>query len=134
MRAIIIEDSPECMMLYTSFLELMFGDIEIEKQSHGLDGFNRVMEQKFSFIWTDLCMPYLGGASLIDKIRNMSMINRDTLVFAVSGDQDQLDALENAGYDNIILLQKPLSFESFQREISKHFVGRQHPNEYKMAG
>lgn len=119
MRAIIVEDSPECLELYEAFLLSVFQDIIVEKESNGLDGINKIMENKYNFIWTDLNMPYMGGIGLIENIRSYSSVNKDTFIFVASGDEDLLGKLRSKSFTNMIILEKPVTIQEFRKVVSE---------------
>ena len=103
LNALYVEDDTLLREEMTTFLEVFFKSVETaENGQEGLDKYNH---NTYDVVFTDLNMPIMGGAEMIQKIHE---INPDQKIIAISAynDADTLLELIRSGTSSFIL--KPI--------------------------
>ena len=91
---------------------------QVDAVKNGEEALNKLCHQKYDLLITDIVMPHLNGAELIEKIR---LLNPDIPVMVVSGKLNEplIDELKESGVQYI--LPKPINPSRFRKTIEKIF-------------
>lgn len=105
-RVLCVDDDRE--MLDVVQKHLSFLDCEVVPVSSGLTALERVREDRFDLVFTDLLMPEVGGLKLLAAVKE---VRPETEVIILTGFADvdsAIEAMKLGAYD---YLQKPLNFD-----------------------
>lgn len=122
LKVLFIDDEEEIRKSTSSFLEKFFGDLYICKDGkEGLEVFKESFEdpskKDFDVIITDIKMPKIDGAQMIDEIKKLK--NDIYTVFITACREDETHTKQSDVY-----IKKPLSYDDIifiMEEIKKHF-------------
>lgn len=106
-RILLVEDDRVAIHLYSYRLELE--GLDVVQVSNGIEAMERLRQQPFSAMVTDLLMPGMSGLQLIRQIRSSGEPWCDLPILVLSAsrnEQDQMDAFR-AGADDF--MSKPVS-------------------------
>ena len=80
-KILIVEDTEETCDILTILLELKGYDVVVAKD--GVDGLEKVRNQRPDLIITDIQMPHMDGSAMIKKLRRLPMC-RDLPIVAIT--------------------------------------------------
>ncbi|MGH1363815.1 MAG: response regulator [Calditrichia bacterium] len=85
---------------------------------NGEEALNKLLQQRFDLLITDLVMPRLGGVELIEKIRQ---VNQELPIMVVSGNLGArvIKQIKAMGVD--LMLPKPIKPAQFRKVIGQVF-------------
>lgn len=115
-NVLIIDDEEDIRDVMESALELNDLDLNIYKAIDGVDGLNKIRNQKFDLIITDLNMPRMSGKELIQEIKNIHKDYRPTNIIVASGFVKKQMLKDTAG--GISIIKKPFTIEDLNRYVS----------------
>ncbi|MFI3121791.1 MAG: response regulator [Methylococcaceae bacterium] len=120
LRVVIVEDSPELLMLYQLNMMDWTIPIEIITANDGFEGLIRVGAYKPHMLITDLNMPNMNGFQMIQAIRNDPEY-AETDIIVVSG--LQLSDIQSRGNlpEAIPILGKPIPFKQLEKLVHNKY-------------
>jgi CheY-like chemotaxis protein len=111
-KILLVEDNPHLMELYEYVMrKLAKSDqlkIEVAIAKDGHDALQRVLNENFDLVVTDLFMPVLDGFALIKKLRENPKTEHIPVVAISAGGADAQEQAKNAGAS--VYLRKPVRF------------------------
>ena len=115
-RALIIEDESEIQNILSDVLKLECGFEIVDSAFDGLDGYLKIMTEKYDIICLDQKMPYCNGTEVLMALRNKDGINKNTTVLFISAFLPQIpeDLRKSEG---TFYLEKPIDFTRFIRYV-----------------
>lgn len=113
-RILIIDDEkPIRDLLISTFKKYYY---YVDEAENGEEGFNKIQENYFDIIISDVDMPIMDGIEMFEKItKNNILFNKETLIF-ISG------SLKNSVFfeiNNLKFIQKPFLLETIKEEVTK---------------
>ncbi|HAO21161.1 MAG: hypothetical protein BWK80_31960 [Desulfobacteraceae bacterium IS3] len=114
-RILIVEDNPFNRKLLQTILEQE--GFVVEECKNGKEAIERLKEEKFSLIFTDLLMPGMDGFETIRRIRDMGIATPIVTTSSMNSKQDRQRCLE-AGADDF--LPKPIQTEQIRELLKKY--------------
>lgn len=85
---------------------------------NGEEALNKLLQERFDLLITDLVMPRLGGVELISKVRQ---VNLDLPIMVVSGNLGNRIIKEIREMDVHFVLPKPIKPAQFRKVIEQVF-------------
>lgn len=119
-KVLVAEDDELNRMVIKEMLSIVLPDIEVEIVVDGMKAYEKLKENRYDLILTDIDMPELNGRELLKKVKGE--LNLDTPIvsvtaFAVTGDKERL-MME--GFDDY--LSKPIDMNKLE-EVVKKYLG-----------
>lgn len=117
-RRILVVDDSATMRMYISMTIIKFASgISITEAVNGADALEKMRDQEFDLVLTDMMMPVMDGAGLIDGIRRS--LNRTTpiIIITTRGEERERNAGLSSGANGYIT--KPLKVHELREAVSK---------------
>ncbi len=114
---LIVEDDPQTLKLYKSFITAEFPDSEIMEAENGFEALNLTNEKIPSMIITDNDMPLMNGAQMIEVFQKNSLL-KNIPVIVITGDNDENTKEIYSNLGVFSLLSKPIKKEILIEEIN----------------
>ncbi len=114
---ILIVDDEEIIKDSLSFILKKEG-YEVEESSNGKEAYDKIVEKPFSLVITDLEMPVMKGAELIEKIVKLDIQTSIIVITAYGSLDTAIAALRNGASDYIL---KPIDFDELLIKVNKLF-------------
>jgi len=114
MSILIVEDDILLQEQLKTFLSRFFKYIDVA--NNGLEALEKYGKNKYSLIFTDLTMPFMGGEELTRRIKAINE-SQHIMVLSAHSESDKLIQLVNIGIDGYLL--KPLDITSVLKQITK---------------
>lgn len=107
-KALILDDSPTILSYHTSLVE-SFG-FEVETASNGMEALEKVLENHYDLILSDINMPVMDGFEFVKKLRKYSEYEDTPIVFItiLDSQSDKTKSLLSGG--NLYIV-KPIDTE-----------------------
>ena len=105
LNVLIVEDELALRESFQFLLQNLFA--EVDTAEDGQEALNKMDEQDYDIVLTDLSMPRMSGLRLVDTIRKKS---QSQIVVAISAHDDEEFSEALAPY-NVKLLTKPLEMD-----------------------
>lgn len=113
LKAIIIDDEPDCCESLATLLERFCPEVQIASTSYsGAEALTAILEIKPHLIFLDIEMPYMNGFELLEKL---PVIDFD-VIFTTSYDQYAIKAFRFSALDYLL---KPIDREELQKAVQK---------------
>ncbi len=114
-KYLLVDDEPDIRDILRTYLnDLGIGDTQITEAIDGDDAFQKIQENKFDYIFTDIVMPNMDGHELLEKIQMLKK-DRPSKVFVLTGTVG--DGLDSMPVDEV--LQKPFNIKDIQRLLKR---------------
>lgn len=120
MKVLICDD--DIMIRKAIEFKLSRENYELEFASDGKAAAERVREEEFDLIISDLLMPYIGGLEMINLVRNELKRNTPIIVLSRLGDEETVLEAFNLGADDY--LTKPFNPNELLIRIKKILINR----------
>jgi CheY-like chemotaxis protein/anti-sigma regulatory factor (Ser/Thr protein kinase) len=114
-RILIVEDNPFNRKMLQTLLEQE--GFAVEECKNGKEAIERLKEEHFSLIFTDLLMPGMDGFETIRRIRDMGIATPIVTTSSMNSKQDRQRCLE-AGADDF--LPKPIQTDQIRELLKKY--------------
>lgn len=103
---LIVDDAPTVRRVLSLILQQK--GFNVVAAVNGREALQRLSETPFDVLITDINMPEINGIDLVTRLRaDKNHTNMAIIMLTASEDEDQKEAIENAGAD--ALLKKPVS-------------------------
>jgi len=113
-KILIIDDNIELLeSLELFFLEKGF---EVWKETHGSEGFNRLIEVKPDVAIIDVRLPDVDGISILEKIKNSALDTKSIIITAFQDMETTVKAIKFGAYDYV---HKPIDIEELNAIVEK---------------
>jgi two-component system chemotaxis response regulator CheY len=89
-KILIVEDSSTMRLFIRMFLRGLQG-ISITEATDGLDGLEKMSNEKFDLVITDINMPRLDGLQLIESIREKMRLKIPIIVLTTKGEENDVE-------------------------------------------
>ena len=86
-------------------------DVTFDTAENGQEAFEKIQQNHYDLIVTDINMPILNGLDLIDKIRNILDLHIPVYIMSAHTEQRYLDRAKELEVENYIM--KPFDFINF---------------------
>ncbi len=114
-KSILIVDDEEVMR---EFLTEVLEDFVITKACDGEEAVEKIKEEKFDLIITDMKMPGISGEEVVKFIRKESP---ETQIIVISGYSSLSSVSNTLGHGVSAFLSKPFTIKQIRAEIEKIF-------------
>ncbi len=111
---LVVDDEPEMRIALSKAISI--GGYNVESASDGSEAINKVKENCFDLVLSDVMMPKMDGVSLLNKVKTFSPETSVVLITAHGSVENAVAAMKK-GADDYIL--KPFSFEILNKVIKK---------------
>ena len=112
-KAIIVDDEPDCCDVLVLLLEKYCPEIQIEAVCHsGHEALIVLSKQRVQLVFLDIEMPHMNGFELLERLQPSDM----GLIFTTSYDQYALKAIRFSALDYLL---KPIDKEELQAAVKK---------------
>ncbi len=118
MKILLVEDEEFNLMVLEEMIKIFYPDIEIVTALNGKLGFEKVSQESFDLILSDVNMPVMDGYELIQKIRSELGVQTPVIAataFAIQGDKEKLLL---AGFDNYV--SKPIDINELEQVLKQY--------------
>lgn len=105
MRILVCEDN--IMMSKAIEHKLRSEDYTIDVATDGNQACEKLDQNSYDLVMTDLLMPFLGGLELVNRIRNIMKLKVPIIILSAMGDEDTIIEAFKLGADDYIT--KPFS-------------------------
>jgi putative nucleotidyltransferase with HDIG domain len=113
-KILIVEDEADHLSLLTDIFTL--SGYLVTPTSNGKDAVEKLANQEFSVVVTDIMMPEMNGLELLEKIK---ALNNDLPVIVITGHGNidlAVEAMKKGAFD---FLKKPVSIKNINEKITK---------------
>jgi CheY-like chemotaxis protein len=121
MPILVVDDNEFIRASMMKFLET--NKYKVVGAKNGADAMDKLREQTFAMVITDVLMPETDGFELIDFIRGYDEPVKSTPVIAISGGGRTIDAgaaLASLEEKADVILKKPFSKKDLLEDVAKH--------------
>lgn len=115
-RILIIEDELSIAELERDYLEMSGFEVEIE--TTGDEGLERVMSEEFDLVILDLMLPNVDGFNICKKIRK----EKNIPIIMVSAKKDDIDKIRGLGLGADDYITKPFSPSELVARVKAHLA------------
>ena len=113
LKAIIIDDEPDCCESLATLLERFCPEVQIASTCYsGAEALIAILEIKPHLIFLDIEMPYMNGFELLEKLPAVDF----DVIFTTSYDQYAIRAFRFSALDYLL---KPIDREELQKAVQK---------------
>jgi two-component system, OmpR family, response regulator VicR len=105
MRILVIEDDEMVRMVIEH--KLKKEEYDVDHASDGKQGADKIRENTYDLILTDLLIPFFSGLELINLVRNQLKLNTPIIVLSLLSNEDTIIEAFKLGADDY--LTKPFS-------------------------
>ncbi|MDC7124990.1 MAG: response regulator, partial [Spirochaetales bacterium] len=119
-QILIVDDSLSTREIEKSILEV--ADFNVSLAVDGIDALDKIKEQYFHLIITDIQMPRMDGITLIENIRRQEKYKDTPVIVVSSEDQDTLEQQVDAAGGNAIINKNDFDRGSLLEKV-KEFIG-----------
>ena len=113
LKAIIIDDEPDCCESLATLLERFCPEVHIASTCYsGAEALAAILEIKPHLIFLDIEMPYMNGFELLEKLPAIDF----DVIFTTSYDQYAIKAFRFSALDYLL---KPIDREELQKAVQK---------------
>jgi two-component system LytT family response regulator len=120
-KAIIIDDEPDCCEVLTILLEKHCPDVKVMATCHSAEeGIAAITHHAPQLVFLDIEMPHMNGFKLLEALPSINF----EIIFTTSYDQYAIKAIRFSALDYLL---KPIDREELQSAISKATKRLQHP-------
>jgi len=92
MRILIAEDEEYNQIVVQAMVELLYPDVSIEMVGNGFEALEKLKNERFDLLLSDVDMPIMNGYDLVNEIKKMGLTLPliSVTAFAISGDKEKL--------------------------------------------
>ena len=120
-KAIIIDDEPDCCEVLTILLEKHCPEIKVVSTCYSAEqGIAAIMDNAPQLVFLDIEMPHMNGFKLLEALPSINF----EIIFTTSYDQYAIKAIRFSALDYLL---KPIDREELQAAIAKAAKRLQHP-------
>ncbi len=112
-RVLVVEDDNEVRSMLSDYLTFL--GYQTDTAADGLEGLNRIKEQTYDLVITDIAMPYVSGIGIISILKKN---HPDIPVIAITGygyHAEELAQEKNADF----IMGKPFDVQKLKEAIKK---------------
>ncbi|WP_054689485.1 sigma-54-dependent transcriptional regulator [Desulfosarcina cetonica] len=113
-KVLFVDDDQQILSIVQQFLSRC--GFAVETESSGLKAIERVRNQHFSVVFSDLIMPEINGMELLRRIKEASPETEVIIVSGYGTIESAIEAMRLGSYD---FLQKPINFDRFKILIER---------------
>ena len=116
-RVLVAEDDELNKIVISEMLSMLSPELEVVVVNDGVEAFEKLQQENFDLLLTDIDMPNMDGRTLLKKVKDSLKKNIPIVsvtAFAVTGDRERL-LME--GFDDYI--SKPLNMEELNRVLKR---------------
>ena len=115
-RVILTDDDEDVAMSLAALLQFELSpQVNVVVAHDGLEALDEVARVPSPMaVVLDMSMPGMSGLEAASAIRQSSLPSRDTVLVAVSGDENMLDRARRSGYFQMVQ-RKPIDFDALLR-------------------
>jgi DNA-binding NtrC family response regulator len=126
LRVLIVDDDPALLQALPETLRLRMGGVVVETANSAASALDRIVEEEFDAIVTDIKMPGMDGLELLAEIRARRP-GTPTLIITGHGENELVVRALRGGASDFI--QKPIDRDYFvaalYRAVREHVLSRQ---------
>ncbi len=126
-KILFVDDDPQILAIVEQFLARCGFDITTE--SNGLKAIEKVKNDQYSVMFTDLMMPDISGMELLKQVKAVSPATEVIVVSGYGTIESAIEAMKLGSYD---FLQKPINFDRFRILIERIIEKRRLTEENQM--
>lgn len=118
MKILLVEDEEFNLVVLEEMIKIFYPDIEVFTAPNGKVGLQKLSEEEFQLVLSDVNMPVMDGYEMIEKARkelNLKIPVVATTAFAIQGDKEKLLL---AGFDDYI--SKPIDIGVLETTLAKY--------------
>lgn len=120
-RILVVDDSATMRMFISMSIKKVLAVVSITEAVNGIDAIEKMKNQDFDLVLTDMVMPEMDGAQLISKIRGSLNKNIPIVIITTKGEEKDRNLGLSLGADGYIT--KPLSCQELKDTVSKFLMG-----------
>lgn len=112
---LIVEDDPNTLLAVTSMLEVV-GHEEVRSANNGVDGLERLREERPDLMFLDLMMPRMDGLEVLRELRKGSAPRpRHIVVMSAHANANDREGVKELGADQF--LAKPFTLAQLEQVL-----------------
>jgi two-component system LytT family response regulator len=120
-RAIIIDDEPDCCEVLTMLLVRHCPEVKVDAICYSAEeALDAIQKHSPQLVFLDIEMPHMNGFELLEKLPTINF----EIIFTTSYDQYAIKAIRFSALDYLL---KPIDREELQLAVSKASTRLQHP-------
>jgi CheY-like chemotaxis protein len=115
-RILVVEDEPDLLALLSDQLSMLGHEVLVA--TDGLQGLRLARENRPDLLLTDVIMPFMDGAEMLEQIRSHDETRHlPVIAFSALTDKRTQARLESLGINSF--LPKPYSFQELEERIQE---------------
>jgi CheY-like chemotaxis protein len=118
-KILVVDDSATMRMLITMSIKKLLAGINVTQAVNGVDAIEKLKNQDYNLVITDMNMPEMDGAQLIREIRGTLKKDMPIIIVTTQGNEGDRDMGLSLGANGY--LTKPVDMNSL-KEIARKFL------------
>jgi CheY-like chemotaxis protein len=118
-KILVVDDSATMRMLITMSIKKLLAGINVTQAVNGVDAIEKLKNQDYHLVITDMNMPEMDGAQLIREIRGTLKKDMPIIIVTTQGNEGDRDMGLSLGANGY--LTKPVDMNSL-KEIAREFL------------
>lgn len=116
-RVLVVDDSATMRMYISITLRKLISGVSVSEAVNGADALRKMQEKDFDLVLTDMMMPEMDGAQLIDNIRRSLRRTTPIVVITTRGEERERDSGLAQGANGYIT--KPVNVHELKEAVRK---------------
>ncbi len=115
-KSILLVDDSRAVRQLVKFMISRHIDSDIQEAGDGVEAVDKIKDQDFDLVITDINMPNMDGLSLVKKVREEMDLKVPIIIVTTMGKEQDRDAGLNMGANSYVT--KPIQAPELMREVT----------------
>ena len=115
-KSILLVDDSRAVRQLVKFMISRHIDSDIQEAGDGVEAVDKIKDQDFDLVITDINMPNMDGLSLVKKVREEMDLKVPIIIVTTMGKEQDRDAGLNLGANSYVT--KPIQAPELMREVT----------------
>ena len=115
-KSILLVDDSRAVRQLVKFMISRHIDSDIQEAGDGVEAVDKIKDQDFDLVITDVNMPNMDGLSLVKKVREEMDLKVPIIIVTTMGKEQDRDAGLNLGANSYVT--KPIQAPELMREVT----------------
>ena len=114
-KVLIIEDNEINMKLFSDLLTAK--GFEVDKSFDGLEGYNKIKDNKYDLLILDIQLPSLNGFQILEKLENEKIEQPKTLIVSAFAMENEINIAKQYKIESY--MTKPIDIMNFISTVTR---------------